>query len=559
MKIQMNDFPFPCFELDGNQIVAFNDRFNQLFDAVPDKITTLIPGFDCELSTQEVEIDKRSFELLSGGESSVFFLVENKSGIAVGLIFIDNYDEALESVEEIRRPILLAAVDRKLNSYSLKHGGILKKFEPDKYLCIIPRNKLCEMKETGFEILSQIREIDMGNKIPVTLSIGIGVNGESPSGNMELSRAAIDLALGRGGDQALIKDRDSYMFFGGVARDIGLNTRVRARVKAYAFEELISEASNVIVVGHRNIDLDCIGAAVGVYRIVTAMGKECSIVLENITTYINLIYDRLVLEKEYAEKTFVSVAQAMAKISAGTLLVVVDAHRPSILDGGELLPLAKKIVVFDHHRKGAEFIDNPVLAYHEPYASSASELLAEMIQYLQTPVRLKPVEADALLAGITVDTKNFTVKTGAKTFEAAAYLRRNGADPVRVRMLFRNDIDAYRAKASSVYNAEIYRESIAISTSPSDLDNPGLTAAQAADELLNILGIQASFVLCALPGSVSVSARSLGDVNVQRILEAVGGGGHQTVAGAQITGKTIDECIDELKISIDNYLTEVKK
>ncbi|MDR2903923.1 MAG: DHH family phosphoesterase [Clostridiales bacterium] len=480
------------------------------------------------------------------------------SAVIVGLIFIDNYEEVFNTVEEVRRPLMVALIDRKLSTLAQQVGGIVKKFEKDKYIFIFPNDQLDLLKKNQFSVLKQVREIDMGNQFPVTLSIGLGVNGATPAQSMEFARAAIDLALGRGGDQALIKDGEKYDFFGGITKEIGRSTRVRARVKAFAFAELAAESSGVIVAGHRNIDLDCLGASVGVYKICAALGKSCKIILGDITTNVEGLHTRLLREADYGQ-TFISKNQAAEIIDKNTLLVIVDAHKPSILEAPELLTprRTKKIVVIDHHRKAAEFIDNAVLTYHEPYASSTCELLTEMLQYVKADIKLKPVEADALLAGITVDTKNFTIKTGAKTFDAAAYLKRNGADSAKVRLLFQNDLKAFKAKATAVNSAEIFHEHIALSVCPADIENPSLTAAQAADELLNISGILASFVLSAERDTVYICARSFGALNVQVIMEKLGGGGHQTVAGAQIEKIPCDKVMAMLKDAVNNYIKEV--
>lgn len=477
--------------------------------------------------------------------------------VLVALIFIDNYDEILESLEEISRPTFTALIDREINSYARNVFGIVCKFEKDRYIFLFTSDKLNLLKSKKFDILKKVRDVNMGNELPVTLSIGIGMGGETLAQSMEFARIAVDLAQGRGGDQVLIKDPENYYFFGGISKEIGKHTRVRARIKAYAFSELIGESGNVIVIGHRNTDLDCLGAAIGVYKIASSFGKNCKIILSDITTNIRCLYERLLDDNEYKQNVFVNKCEVHSLIDESTLVVVVDAHRPSILECGEILPLVRKIVLIDHHRKSKEFIDSPILSYHEPYASSTCELITEMLPYIRTKVKLRPIEADALLAGITVDTKNFTVKTGAKTFEAAAYLRRNGSDSTKVRMLFRNDLEAFRAKAAIVNNAEIFSGNIAISVCPSNIENPSLIAAQAADELLNISGIEASFVLSAVNERVTISARSLSAINVQVIMEMLDGGGHQTVAGVQIENLSEDEALVMLKDAIIKYLQEV--
>ena len=574
--------PFSFVILDNRQVVFVSTDFQESFNRGDlSKITDIVQTFDYEAVNQTAFLHGKPYILCSHRFSplpndatatlTAVYFIENTvalatakdsiATLAVSLIFVDNFDEVLHELEEVRRPLLIALIDRKINAMAQQADAILRKFEKDKYLFIFTQDKLAYFKEKKFDILKQIREIDMGNKIPFTLSVGVGTGGATLAQSMDYARAALDLALGRGGDQALIREGKNYTFFGGHTKEVTPNARVRARVKAYAFSDLLAESDNVVVLGHKNIDLDCLGAAIGVHKIVTALGRECSIVLDEVTSSIRFLHDRLMNEKDYREKAFVSADAAQALIRPRTLLVIVDTNRPSLIEGRTLLdhPNAKRVVLFDHHRKATESLDTPVLAYHEPYASSTSELITEMIQYVKTEIRLRPVEADALLAGITVDTKNFSIKTGAKTFEAAAYLRRNGADSVRVKLLFQNDLASFKAKAETISNTEIYHDNLAIALVTSVVENPTLLSAQTADELLNIHGIQASFVLCASDGMIHISARSLDTLNVQVIVEKLGGGGHQTVAGTQLPEKTIDEAEELLKQAIDEYLKEADK
>lgn len=579
--MNIENFPFPHILIDENRNILYsNSKFDSEFGIKDSKlndlkISDLIENFNYNIKEQKAVIRAKCYRVFtalneseSEDEKKLYnvFIIENacdeSSGceinkIIVSLIFIDNYAEVLDSMEDVRHPLLIALIDRKVNSLAYSLGGIVRKFEKDKYIFIFSYDKLEHLKETKFDILDQVREIEMGNKLPVTLSIGIGLNGKTLSQSMEFARAAIDLALSRGGDQVLIKDNEKYYFYGGKAKEVGINTRVRARVKAYALTELIQESDNIIIMGHRNADLDCIGAGVGVYKIVNSMEKHANIVLNKVTTSISRFYDRLIKDEEYSTDVFINSEQALNQIGNNTLLIIVDAHKASICECPELLDKAKKIVVFDHHRKSTEFIDNAVLTYHEPYASSTCELITEMLLYINKEIKLTKTEADGLLAGITVDTKNFAFKTGTKTFEAAAYLKRNGADTIRVKILFQNTLENYIAKAQSVENAEIFNENMAVSVCRSDVENPPLLAAQTSDELLNIKGIEASFVLCSVGNNVSISARSLGNVNVQVIMEKLGGGGHQTVSGAQILNSSVDKVVFELKNVINEYLQEV--
>ncbi len=579
-NMDSNDYLFPHAVIDSDfNIVSSNHKFNEEFSVKENKknnlkISDLIHEYNPEIKEQKAIIRAKCYKVYTSSANTDdfkeyfnVFLILNECSlknecelnkVAVSLIFIDNYAEVLDSIEGVKHPLITAIIDRKINSMAYDIGGVVKKFEKDKYIFIFSQDKLHYLKETKFSILDKIREIDMGNKLPITLSIGIGINGETLNRSMEYARAAIDLALSRGGDQVLIKDIDNYTFFGGNSAELNINTRVRARVKAFALMDLIQECSNVLIMGHKNSDLDCIGSEIGIYKIVNSVGKECNIVLNKITTSIKSFYDRILMETEYAESTFISNKEALAKIKENTLLIVLDTHKQSICEFPELIDHANKIVVFDHHRKGAEFIENAVLTYHEPYASSTCELVTEMFIYINKDISLSNVEADGLLAGITVDTKNFAFKTGTKTFEAAAYLKRKGADTIRVKILFQNSIEYYSLKAKVIEGMETFNKNIAIAISESDIENPPLLAAQVSDELLNIKGIEASFVLCQDNSKINISARSLGKINVQLIMEKLGGGGHQTVSAAQIYENGIDSAVSLLKTAINEYLQEVK-
>ncbi len=552
-------------------VLGFNEPLKELYKNVQkDKPIENFINFNL-LKDNFLKINDEDFYILSWSNRNMvhYLLVKSNSilnldykkkpedvCVAVGTIFIDNYEEALDTIEEARHSILTALIDRKLTNIILGAGGVIKKFEKDRYIFVISEAALEKFKSCKFEVFDEIKEINMGNKMPVTLSIGIGIHGESLSGNMEFSRNALDLALGRGGDQVLVRDSEKFNFYGGKTKNQERNSNVRARVKAYALIELIKESGEIFIMGHENPDMDCLGAAVGVYRMADSFGKKPFIILDSVSVNIKRLYERLIEGDSLHKTRFLKSELALEKMNKHSLLVVVDTHRPSYCQCKEALTRTDKIVVIDHHRKSTEYIENTVLVYHEPYASSASELIAEMLQYTGAPTELRPVEADCLLAGITVDTKNFTIKTGAKTFEAAAYLRRNGADTVRVRIALQNDMDSYVAKALAVSDAEIFLDSIAISKCSDSAITPALTAAQAADELLNIEGISASFVLARVGQKTLISARSLGDLNVQRIMEKLGGGGHQTVAGAQVPITDTDEVLEMLKNSITSYLKE---
>lgn len=478
------------------------------------------------------------------------------SETVVGMIFLDNYEEVADGLDEDRLPILSATIDRKLNQLALELEGFVKKLEKDRYIFLLSKGNLEKLKERKFDIMNTLREVSVGEHIPVTMSMGIGVGGGSLETAMGNAKAALDLALGRGGDQVLIKEGEKYLFYGGKAGEMGRNARIRARVKADALWELMGEASEILVMGHRNADLDSLGSCMGICAIAEAMGKRCRIIMNEVSVGVERLYESMAQAGHY-ESRLVKDGDAVRTMDGKTLAIVVDTHRSSMVEGSRVLAAAKKIVLFDHHRRStADFIEQAVLIYHEPYASSTAELVTEMIQHFGKKIKLKPIEADALLAGITVDTKNFCVKTGAITFEAAGFLRRNGADSIRVRLLFQNDMDEYKAKAAAVRDAEIFRENIAISVCPSDVENSTVTAAQAADDLMNVTGIKASFVCCKVGDTIHISARSYGDINVQRIMEKLGGGGHFTVSGAQLKGCTTEEAKEKIRGAIEEYLEE---
>lgn len=474
------------------------------------------------------------------------------------IIMIDNYDEVMQSTDDVNRPQVLAEIDRKLTQWAAFTNGLLRKFERDKYIFIFENKYLNEFEEKKFDILDTVKEINVATKIPVTLSIGIGLNGSSILENHTYARAAIDIALGRGGDQVVINEDHKLRFFGGQTKELEKRTRVKARVVAYALRELILQAEQVMIMGHQNADMDVIGAAIGLYRGVRSMGKDGYIVLGAYDRTVNNLLSRFKRIEEY-DNVFINKNQAMDMVTENTLLIVVDTHRTSFTECPELLTKTNHIVLIDHHRRGAEFIENTVLTYHETYASSTCEMVTEILQYLEEKVKLNVIEAEALYAGIAVDTKHFTFKTGVRTFEAASFLRRAGMDTVAVKQLFQSDLVTFAAKADIIKAAKIYRETIAISVSQDNIQNAQMIIAQSADELLNIIGITASFVMCKVNEEVIVSGRSLGDINVQVILEKLGGGGHLTVAGAQLSETSPEDARKMIQSAIDKYFEETDK
>lgn len=473
------------------------------------------------------------------------------------LVYIDNYDEALNSIEDVKRSLLTALVDRKVNQYFAKRDGLVRKIEKDKYFVVFKHKYLEQLVEDKFSILEDVKTVKIGNEMAVTLSIGIGIRGSSYNEGYEQARAAIDLALGRGGDQVVVREEDDTLYFGGKAKQVERNTRVKARVKAHALREIIESRDNVLVMGHSLTDVDALGAGIGIFCAARILGKKAQIVINDPTTSIRPLMECFSPEKGYPEDMFIDSEIALEMVNRNTLVMVVDTNRPSYTECPELLKETDTIVVFDHHRQNKEVITNPVLSYIEPYASSACEMIAEVLQYFQNGFKLSAAEADCIYAGILIDTNNFMTKTGVRTFEAAAYLKRSGADVTRVRKMLRNDMACYKARAEAVRHAEVYRGAFAISICPSeDVESPTIVGAQAANELLNIIGIKASFVLTEYAGKIYISSRSIDEINVQLIMERLGGGGHLNVAGAQLTNCTLLQAKHTIMETLDEMLKE---
>ena len=584
------DFPFALLKTDG-RVFWWNETFLELFRTqltepseevraetllgtlkYPEEGGSLTTEISLAGRTYRMILTQESiFEAESGELSELLYSVsllditkektlalenENIRPI-VALIYIDNYDQALGSMEETRRPLLEAMVYKRLNDLTAHVNGILTRMEKDRLFLVFPHEALERLKETKFKVLEDVRKINIGNRLPVTLSIGIGV-AERLEDSHTYARAAVDLALGRGGDQAVLKNGEKTTFYGGKSGGVEKTNRVRARLIAHALREVIADADQVLVMGHANPDLDCFGAALGMAHTIASFEKKVNIVLNEPHPAIDILYERVMEEREYAAQIITGV-QAEALSGEKTLLIVVDVNRPSIVAHPPLLDLNKNIVVIDHHRTSVDHISSAVVSYVGPYASSASEMVTELIQYMTERTHLKPLETDALFAGIALDTKNFTVKTGIRTFEAAAFLRRNGADSLRVRQLFKNDIKEYRAKAQIVSKAEIIHQQMALSHwDGRETSNALALAAAAADELLDIRGVEASFVLTEMPNVINVSARSLGDINVQVIMESIGGGGHLTIAGAQLGETTMEEALEKLNQAIQDFLENNK-
>ena len=474
--------------------------------------------------------------------------------ICVGIIMIDNYEEVTQRVDAEQKTQLMAKVESTIYDWVNETNGILVKADRDTYVYVFEQKNLEKIKEEKFAILDSIKNLVRKDKIQLTLSIAISNEGDTERDVYKSASAAMDVILGRGGDQAVIRQNGKYLFFGGKVEEVEKRTKVKARIVAHALEELIKETDKIMIMGHTNPDIDAIGSALGIYRIAKTLEKEAKIVANVETPSIKDLYESI---KDQYQEVFISSETALAQVDSGTLIIVVDTHKKTYVESPELLTKTNKIVVIDHHRRSADFIGNSILTFQEVYASSAAELVTEIIQYTQNEVELSEVEAEALYAGIMMDTKNFTFKTGVRTFEAAAYLRRCGVDIIKVKKWFQSDLESYNTISEIVRKAEIVRESIGISIYDVQEKETSLICAKAADELLTIGNITASFVLGLMEdGKVCISGRSIGDVNVQMILEKLGGGGHITLAGAQLENVTIDEAKQELISKINEYFEE---
>lgn len=581
--------------LEDGHILWKNDRFSEIVDGREKFIQKVIPELnkgifpkddetrsELEITYKErdyqVELRRISLEGFSESERMLQIPKEKEYFIALymrdvtelnsyirenedqrliaGLIYIDNYDEVMESVEEVRQSLLVALIDRKINKYINDVDGIVKKLENDKYFFVVKKESYRKFEADRFSLLEEVKQVNIGNARSATLSIGLGLNTATYALSYNYARMAIDLALARGGDQAVIKDCKGITYFGGKKEQTAKNTRVKARVKAEALREFIVAKDQVIVMGHKISDPDSFGACMGIYRAAVALEKKAHIVINDVSTSIKPLYDEIAQSSVYGKDIFLTSGEALDYISDSAMVVVVDTNKPQMTECPELLKRSKTIAVLDHHRQSSTVIDNAVLSYIEPYSSSTCEMVAEVLQYIVDDIKVPSIEADCLYAGIMIDTRNFMNRTGVRTFEAAAYLRRCGADITRVRKMFRDDMESYRAKAEAMRMAEVYREQYAIAECPSDIASPTVLAAQTANELLDINGIKASFVLTVYDGRIFLSARSIDEVNVQIIAEKLGGGGHINSAGAQFEHTNVKEAIEALKVTIDQMIEE---
>ena len=482
----------------------------------------------------------------------------NDSKSCVGIIMIDNYEENMQMLESEEKAQYVAEIDKNIYEWTNDTNGVLIKSDRDRYIYIFEQRYLEKIKEDKFSILDKIKEIDPKQKVQFTLSIAISNEGKNDKDKYKSAQTAMDIVLGRGGDQAVIRQNDIYKFFGGRAQEVEKRTKVKARVVAHALENLIKESSKVMIMGHMNPDIDAMGSSIGVYRIAKSLDKNAYIITSNTPTLQSFKESLLAEEPEY-EDVLISKEVAEENIDEDTLLVIVDTHKNTYVESEEVVKKAKKIVVIDHHRRSADYIEDATLTFQEVYASSAAELVTELLQYTDVNVELKKIEAESLYAGIMMDTKSFTFKTGVRTFEAAAYLRRCGVDIIKVKKWFQSDLQSFNIIADIVKSAEIVNESIAIAIYDKEkAKDVSLICAKAADELLTINDVTASFVLGNTGDKICISGRSIGDINVQVILEKLGGGGHITLAGAQVEGMTMEEAKQELIIRINEYFTEIE-
>lgn len=585
--------------LDDGKVIWMNDQFERILDVeeienlhigqyMPELNESIFPKGEDEHEHVEMEVYYRdreyrailtrlSVEGFRGTEDLIQIPAEKQYFIAVylqdvtelnqyikeneeqrliaGLIYIDNYDEVIDTVEEVRQSLLWALVDRRINQYISKVDGIVKRLENDKYFIVVQKQFYKLLEEDKFSLLDDVKSVNIGNDIPVTLSIGLGLSNNSYAQSYNYARVAIDLALARGGDQAVIKDCHGITYYGGKREQTSKNTRVKARVKAEALKEFITVKDDVFVMGHKLTDVDALGAAIGIYRAAASLGKRAYIVVNEVSASLRPLYESFVASNDYPEDLFLKSSEAISMAGANSLVVVVDTNRPQMTECEELLKKTKTIVVLDHHRQSSDNIDNALLSYIEPYASSACEMVSEILQYMVDDIKIPKLEASSLYAGIMIDTNNFVNRTGVRTFEAAAFLRRCGADLTLVRKMFRDDMASYRAKAEIISSAEVYHEIFAIAVGENlHIESPTIIGAQAANELLDINEIKASFVLTEYNGKIYVSARSIDEVNVQVIMERLGGGGHLNASGAQFNHTDMKEAVACLKEVIDEMI-----
>ncbi len=583
------NMPFPLVILDDEgKISWYNTPFLKMMDEeelLNHGISELIPEInldnivkDEKLSPLNVKLNGKNYRVHPNlvdtsktnsinNRIAMLYWVENtdyvnlseryeNEQLIIAIAYVDNYDDIKNNTPDINRPMLLAEIDKNINSYFSRYNGVVRKYENDRYFIIMEKSAFRNIQSKKFDILDQMRELDLGNTIPITLSMGVGVDGNNPSESFKNSNSAIDVALGRGGDQVVVQHNNQLSFYGGKTKAVEKRNKVKARVIGYALRQLIDQADQVFVMGHKNPDMDSFGAGIGVLRAVKDRNKKGYLVISGENPSIKNIYDRMKEDQSELLDEMLLPQDALEMADESSLLIVVDNHKPSFTEEPGLLDIIPKVVVIDHHRRGAEFIKDPVLTYLESYASSTCELVTEVLSYMGDKINLTKFEAEALLAGITVDTKNFSFQTGVRTFEAASVLKRAGADTVSVSQFFRDDFSTFVYKAEVIKSSKILFDIVAIGRLEEEMDDSILIAAQAANELLNINGVEASFVMTYTNGRIHISGRSLGNISVQLILEKLGGGGHLTSAGTQLSNTTMDEAESILEQTIDEFLKE---
>lgn len=565
-------YPVCMLNLNGD-IIWYNKSFEKLFainNAKGSNLVSVVRGIaldkvlKCDKKYyQRIKVKKSIYEVYGKmviQDSTTHFCMvhfndvtylSEKTKESIVLIEVDNLNEAVKSTDENIRPLLAAEVERALNNYANSMDAMIKKYDYGKYILSVDDNVIENQIKKKFDILDKIRDIDFGNEIEVTLSIGVGRGGNTPAKNYDGAARAKELALGRGGDQAVVKNEKEISFFGGNTKELEKRTKVRARVVARALKELVYESNQVYIMGHKNPDMDCFGSALGIASVVKGLGKNVKIVLDDNINAIDIFLEKISNKKEYCD-LFISPKNAKITIDSNTLLILVDVHNKGYVMDTELVEMSNKVVIIDHHRRSPDIINGAILTYLEVYASSTSELVTEMVQYMLDKPKITKLEAEGLLAGIYMDTKNFTFKTGVRTFEAASFLRKLGADTIDIKKIFSNNLENYITKAEIIKSAKV-EDNIAIAICPPSVKDT-VTAAQAADELLNITGIKASFVFVIIDDNIYISGRSFGDINVQVILEALDGGGHMTMAGTRLKGVSLEEALTMLKKSIKENL-----
>ncbi len=583
-SVMSSPFPTVVIRLDTGDIVWYNRQFGEITSdhehIFETRLADVAPGLSLgwliagrNEAPELINIGERWYSVGGTTEripndakilATLYFIdrtvehslreISDRTRPAVGIFMLDNYEELTKGLSEQQKSALIAELDEKLNAWFDGADCMFRKYEKDRYVMVCEKSLLDRFMAEKFSVLDSVRTVGSADN-PLTLSIGFGIDGDGYGEIFEFASLAIDMALSRGGDQAVVKDRVNFTFFGGKTQELEKRTKVKSRVMANALRRLISDSSSVYIMGHKNSDLDSIGAAVGIVCACRRLDRKAHIIVDLNMTAAALLINRITAQPEYAG-VFISPSDAMVHMDARSLLVVVDTNRPEVVEAPEILESCPRIAVIDHHRRAASYISNAALNIHEPYASSASELVCELLGYFDnSKVPLLKIEAEALLGGIVLDSKNFTLRTGVRTFEAAATLRLAGADPVEIKKLFQTEYADYVERYRIIASAVPYREHFAIATLDENVGR--VVAAQAADGLLDVLGIQASFVVFNENGQAIISARSLGQVNVQLIVEKLGGGGHLTMAGAQLPGVTPEEASERIRVAIDEVIRSI--